>query len=134
MDLYNIVEQLYAELFGEQNQKCELQTILNQYSKHYMQNQTNILYKINDSRKDTNQNRFRWTKDLHRRFCIICTSLHWKVCTPKHIHRFLPNVPVSVIASHLQKTRIGILNEVDIEYWKENNHRLTDEEIQLILD
>ncbi|CAL6008239.1 Conserved_hypothetical protein [Hexamita inflata] len=150
MDLHSIVERLYTQLFGDNTNINSHQTALNVVSS---QNTFNSIQQKSNKHQQQTSRPFRWTEELHRRFCIICTSLHWKVCTPKHIHRLLPSVPVPVIASHLQKTRIGILNEVDaptydsipvkyrddqifraiIEFWQENNRCLSDDEIRLIL-
>ncbi|CAL6007583.1 Conserved_hypothetical protein [Hexamita inflata] len=146
MDLTKIVQQLYNELCGSDQQ----QSSYNIQAQQILEKQT-----VQDNQQfKTKTKSFRWTEELHRRFCIVCTALHWKQCTPKYIHKFLPSVEIEVIGSHLQKTRIGIVNDgpvpsiesipvqyqsekvfIDIiNHWTKFKSRMSDRDIKNILD
>ncbi|CAL6039353.1 Conserved_hypothetical protein [Hexamita inflata] len=156
MNIELIVQQLYQELCVPLKVSTQIDTKISEdnetlsYLQQKINDQSTLLYS-EDKMHVNKHHSFRWTENLHRKFCLICMSLHWANARPKYIRKFMPELSDSVIASHLQKTRNEMQNHI-IEnnvipqqfkndsafiaiynYWKQNNSRLSDMEIKQVL-
>ncbi|CAL5994622.1 Conserved_hypothetical protein [Hexamita inflata] len=156
MNIELIVQQLYQELCVPQQTLKRIDAKISDDNEtlsslqQKINDQSTLLYS-EDKMKENKHHSFRWTENLHRKFCLICMSLHWANARPKYIRKFMPELSDSVIASHLQKTRNEMQNQI-IEnnmiphqfkndsafitiynYWKQNNSRLSDMEIKQVL-
>ncbi|CAL6026877.1 Conserved_hypothetical protein [Hexamita inflata] len=151
MNIYELVQNLYQELCSPETAGDQIQ-VQSDDSQTIQQIQAMLANPVQRSvqHQPRKQGCFRWTADLHRKFCIICTALHWDQARPKYICRFLPELSPDVVASHLQKMRNELRNvgqRVPVptcfqhdatflrisEYWAQHQSRLSDSEIKALL-